>query len=160
MTSKQSQRFVLGLEIYETYRTLRRHFDRRARALGFTQAQWRALLRLGSHPGISQARLADLLDMQPISLARILDRLVAANLIERRADPDDRRVMQLHLTPEAGPILKVLHEISDDVRAVATKGLAADRLAEVGTCLRRMRINLETLDLDAAAASSDQAVNM
>ena len=73
--------FPIGLEIYETSRSLRRHFDRRARSLGFTQGQWRALLKLDFSPGSSQAALAELLDMQPISLARILDRMVAGGLV-------------------------------------------------------------------------------
>ena len=160
MADQESHRFVLGLEIYETYRTMRRHFDRRARALGFTQVQWRALLRLGSNPGISQARLADLLDMQPISLARILDRLAAANLVERRPDPVDRRVVQLYLTPAAAPILKVLHEISDDLRATATKGLSSEGQAQVVAFLSQMRINLVTLDADTSTPTTPRAVNL
>lgn len=160
MADQESHRFVLGLEIFETYRTLRRHFDRRARALGFTQVQWRALLRLGGNPGISQARLADLLDMQPISLARILDRMASANLVERRPDPADRRVVQLYLTPEAAPILKVLHEISDDLRAIATKALSSDGQAQVVAFLSQMRINLETFDTDTSILASTQAVNL
>lgn len=153
MTDNIPGRFVLGIEIYETSRTIRRHFDKRARALGFTQGQWRALLRLDLNEGISQAGLADLLDMQPISLMRILDRMEEAGLIERRADPADRRAMKLFLTPQAGPILKVLHEIADDVRATATKGLSEADQAQVIASLRRMRANFETSDTDAAALS-------
>ena len=160
MTDQGSHRFVLGLEIYETYRTVRRHFDRRARALGFTQAQWRALLRLDSNPGISQARLADSLDMQPISLARILERMASANLIERRPDPVDRRVVQLYLTPEATPILKVLREISDEVRAIATKGLSVEEQSKVISSLRQMRHNFETFDNDATAVPVKNAINL
>lgn len=151
MTENIPGRFVLGIEIYEMSRTIRRHFDRRARALGFTQVQWRALLRLDRNEGISQAGLADLLDMQPISLARILDRMATADLIERRPDPSDRRAVKLFLTPQARPILKVLHEIADDVRATATKGLTEVDQAQVITSLRHMRENFEALDNDTDA---------
>ena len=151
MTEKNSRRFVLGIEIYETSRTIRRHFDRRARALGFTQGQWRALWKLDGNAGVSQVGLADLLDMQPISLARILDRMETAGLIERRPDPTDRRAVKLFLTPEAGPILKVLHEIADEVRAVATKGLSEADQARVIASLQHMRANFEAFDNETAA---------
>ncbi len=160
MTGKDSHRFVLGLEIYETYRTVRRHFDRRARALGFTQAQWRALLRLDGNPGISQARLADLLDMQPISLARILDRMASADLIERRPDPNDRRVVQLFLTPESTPVLSVLREIAEDVRAIATKGLSVDEQTNVIASLHQMRVNFETFDNVSATETTNKAISL
>lgn len=139
-------RFPIGLEIYETSRTLRRHFDRRARTLGFTQAQWRALLKLDHSPGISQAGLADLLDMQPISLARILDRMAASGLVERRPDPADRRAVMLYLTSEAGPILSVLRDIAADLRAAATKGISQADQDQLTATLRKMRANIDELD--------------
>jgi MarR family transcriptional regulator for hemolysin len=146
MAVKNTPRFPLGLEIYETSRTMRRHFDCRARSLGFTQAQWRALLKLDENAGISQAGLADLLDMQPISLARILDRMVTVELVERRPDPDDRRAVKLFLTAEAGPILKVLREIADEIRTAATKGLSAEQQSQVIAFLRQMRANFDSFD--------------
>ena len=145
-----NSRFVLGVEIYETSRTMRRYFDRRARAMGFTQVQWRALRRLDSNPGISQAGLADMLDMQPISLARILDRMVLAQLVERRPDPNDRRAVKLYLTPEAAPILKILHDISEELRAVASRGISPEEQAKIIASLRQMRANFEDIDDDIA----------
>ena len=143
-----TSRFVLGVEIYETSRIMRRYFDRRARAMGFTQVQWRALRKLDDNPGISQAGLADLLEMQPISLARILDRMVLAQLVERRPDPDDRRAVKLYLTEEAAPILKVLHEIAEELRDVANKGISAADQANIITAMRQMRANFEDVDDD------------
>ena len=143
-------RFVLGVEIYETAQTMRRYFDRRARAMGFTQVQWRALRKLEGNPGISQAGLADLLEMQPISLARILDRMVLAGLVERRPDPDDRRAVMLYLTDQASPILKLLQEIAEELRAVASKGIGPTEQAQIITSLRQMRVNFEDNDDDIA----------
>ncbi len=138
--------FPIGLEIYETSRSLRRHFDRRARSLGFTQGQWRALLKLDYSPGSSQAALAELLDMQPISLARILDRMVAGGLVERRPDPADRRAVKLYLTPQAGPVLTVLRDIAADVRATATRGISQAEQDQLIATLRKMRANIDELD--------------
>lgn len=138
--------FPLGMEMFETSRTMRRHFDRRVRPLGFTQAQWRALLRLDVNPGISQAGLADLLEMQPISLMRILERMETTGLVERRPDPEDRRAVKLFLTEAARPILKVLHEISDEIRSAAIKGLSDAEQERVIAALRHMRANINALD--------------
>src|SRR3954468_24911030 len=147
-----SHPFALGREIYEVSRTIRRHFDRRARAMGFTQAQWAALWHLDRNEGISQSGLADILEMQPISLARILDRMESAGLIERRPDPDDRRAVQLFLTPQAGPILKVLHKIADEVRTIAARGLTDAEQMQGGGRLQRVRANFGAPESNTAEA--------
>jgi len=147
-THKQPSRFAIGVELYETARNLRRVFDKRARALGFTQGQWHALLKLGNNPGVSQVRLADMLDMQPISLARMLDRMAIAGLVERRPDPNDRRAVQLYLTTQAEPVLKVLREMADDIRTLATKDISEAEQAQVITTLRQMRANFEAAQQD------------
>jgi len=85
----------ITLEIYEVARAMRLLFDNRARALGFTQGQWSVLAHLSRNEGISQAGLAEIVEMQPISVARVLDRLEGNGLIERRPDPNDRRATQL-----------------------------------------------------------------
>ncbi len=150
----QPAAFVLGIEIYETSRTMRRHFDRRARAMGFTQGQWRVLWKLNSNAGISQVGLADLLDMQPISLTRVLDRMETAGLIERRPDPNDRRAVQLFLTPEAGPILVVLRKIAEEVRATATKDISPEQQAHVIGLLRHMRANFDGVSAEPEPVST------
>ena len=149
--------FALGREIYEVSRTIRRNFDRRARSMGFTQAQWTVLLHLDKNEGISQAGLADIVEMQPISLARILDRMESAGLIERRPDPDDRRAVKLFLTPQAGPILKVLHKIADEVRVIASKGLTDAEQDHVVRMLQRMRANFGSTDAEAAPAATQRS---
>jgi len=139
---------AIVMEVYEVLRTMRRHFGRRARTMGFTQGQWRVLWQLDRNEGISQAGLADILEMQPISLARVLERMESSGLIRREPDPEDRRALKLFLTPQAGPILKTLHTIGDEVRAIANKDLSRDEQTQLASLLRRMRSNFDASDVD------------
>ncbi len=141
--------FALATAVHEFARTFRRAFDRRARALGYTQVQWRALFALSKAQGSSQAALADKLEMQPIALARILERMEAAGLVERQPDPSDRRAVKLSLTAAAGPIIKVLHAIADELLGRAREGVPAEREAEMAQLLQTMRGNLERADINA-----------
>lgn len=113
-----------GFLMSEISRLLRKRFDRRARLLGLTRAQWRVLAYLTRNEGINQSALADMLEIEPITLVRQLDRLEAGGLIERRLDPTDRRVRLLHLTRKARPILERMRELSTEVRAEALEGMA------------------------------------
>jgi MarR family transcriptional regulator for hemolysin len=155
-SSEKKHPFPLGLEMFETQRVMRRHFDRRMRPMGFTQAQWRALLRLDSNPGISQVGLADLLEMQPISLMRILERMEAAGLVERQPDPNDRRAVKLFLTEAARPTLKIMHEVADEIRAAAIKGVSDADQDHLTAVLQRMRANINALDNDTPLKTASQ----
>src|SRR6476659_5939274 len=95
-------------EIGETATALRRAFDRRAGSLGVTRAQWRVLARLSRTPGLRQIELADQLDMEAITLCRIVDRLAEAGLVERQPDPADRRAWKLMLTTKSKPLVRKL----------------------------------------------------
>ena len=139
--------FALATAVHEFARSLRRAFDRRAKALGYTQVQWRVLMALSKAQGSSQSALADKLEMQPIALARILERMEAAGLVERQPDPHDRRAVKLSLTAAAGPIIKVLHAIAEEVLGRAREGVPAERAAEIAELLQIMRGNLERADL-------------
>src|SRR4051794_41894729 len=86
---------TLPFEIGETAHALRKAFDRLAVGLGVTRAQWKVLFKLTRTPGLRQVELADMLDLEPITLCRIVDRLEEANLVERVRDPDDRRAWRL-----------------------------------------------------------------
>jgi DNA-binding MarR family transcriptional regulator len=144
----------ITIEIYEVSRTLRRLFDARARALGFTQGQWRVLAQLARNEGSSQAALADSLEMKPISLARVLDRMEANGLIERRPHPEDRRAVQLFLLPAARPMLEVLRSVSDELRSAATAHVSAAEQETLRTILGRMRASLETFSQQGHSARS------
>ena len=91
--------------INDVARLLRTLADQRAAKFGMTRAQWAVLFRLDRTQGLKQCELAEILDLQPITLTRQLDRLCDSGLIERRPDPDDRRVKRLYLTPAAAPVL-------------------------------------------------------
>lgn len=108
--------------ISDVARLLRNHADQRARQFGMTRAQWAVLARLESNEGLKQSELADMLDLQPITLTRLVDRLCANGLIERRADPDDRRAKRLYLTPQARPLMDRLAELGQDMMKTVLDG--------------------------------------
>jgi len=87
-----------------------------------TRAQWAVLARLESNEGLKQSELAEMLDLQPITLTRLVDRLCANGLIERRADPDDRRAKRLYLTPQARPLMDRLAELGQDMMKTVLGG--------------------------------------
>lgn len=132
----------LAWEIGETAHVLRRAFDRRAAELGVTRAQWRVLAHLGRLPGQRQVDLAERMDIEPITLCRIVDRLQEGGLVERRRDPDDRRAWHLFLTAKAEPILEQLHGLAADLTGEAFAGLSEPDLETVRGALSQIRSNL------------------
>jgi len=131
---------------------LRTEADRRARTHGMTRAQWVMLIRLDRQPGLSQKELAELLEVEPITVARLADRLEARNLLERRADPTDRRVWRLHLLPAAQPLLEELSQLRDELIAMVTARIDPTVVDIVVSALTCMRSTLSRrTELDAAA---------
>jgi DNA-binding MarR family transcriptional regulator len=114
---------TLPFEIAETAHALRKAFDRRAVGMGVTRAQWKVLFRLERAPGMRQIELADLLDIEPITLSRIIDRLEEAELVERVADPADRRAWRLHVTAQARPLVEKLRAVADEMISEAFAGI-------------------------------------
>ena len=108
----------VGFLLNDVARLLRKRFEQRARAeeLGLTRAQWQVLANLARREGINQSALAQHLDLEPITLVRILDRLEASGLVERRADPRDRRARNLFLTDAAHPLLDRIWAVGIAVR--------------------------------------------
>ena len=143
----------LGFEIGETAHTLRRYFDRRAADHGVTRSQWRVLARLEREPGLKQVELADRLDIEPITLSRIVDRLADAGLVARERDPDDRRVRRLRLTAEAAPMLEKLHLVADEVTREAFAGLDPERLRRLSDTLKIIRANVAAIETDEQVTS-------
>jgi len=143
MTSYSPER-SLGFVLHDVSRLLRRAFDRRARTIGLTRAQWFVLAHLSRNEGINQAALADIMEIEPITLVHQLDRLEAAGWIERRLDPEDRRVRLLFLTDGGRPILDRMYELGSETRAEAVAGLSeAEHDALIDTLLR-IKTNLST----------------
>jgi len=106
--------------IYDVARIMRVRSDQQARARGMTRAQWVVLMWLKRSPGITQNELANLVEVEPISVARLIDRLEARGMVERRHDPKDRRVRRLHLTPEAQPYMAEVEHYRADLDALMT----------------------------------------
>ena len=132
----------LVFQLAETALVLRRDFDRRAAELGVTRAQWRVLVRLSREDGLRQVELAEALDVEPITLCRMIDRLAEAELVERRPDDEDRRAWRIHLTPKAGPLIETLQGIAEKFLADVLSGIDAAEQARVRDVLARMRANV------------------
>ncbi|HEX6783190.1 MAG TPA: MarR family transcriptional regulator [Sphingomicrobium sp.] len=132
---------TLPFEIGETAHALRKAFDRRAVGLGVTRAQWKLLFRLERHPGLRQIELADMLDIEPITLSRIVDRLEEGGLVERLADPADRRAWRLHVTARAQPLIEKLRAIADEMTAEAFAGIDSKDIEIARQVLGRVREN-------------------
>jgi MarR family transcriptional regulator for hemolysin len=113
----------IAFTIMDVARMLRTYADQRGRQLGISRAQWTVLVRLDRSEGLKQSELAEILDLQPISLTRLLDRLADNGLIERRADPNDRRANRLFLMPAARPLLEKLGELGKDMMETVLDGL-------------------------------------
>jgi MarR family transcriptional regulator, transcriptional regulator for hemolysin len=138
-------------------RMLKTYADQRARQFGISRAQWAVLIRIDRTEGLKQSELAEALDLQPISLTRLLDRLADNGLIERRADPNDRRANRLYLKPAAKPLLGRLSELGADMMETVLEGLDAksvDRmLSELGMVKDNLRCAI------SANAHPQEAVN-
>ncbi len=115
----------IAFTVMDVARLLKTYADQRARQFGISRAQWAVLIRIDRNEGIKQAELAEMLDLQPISLTRLLDRLAENGLIERRADPNDRRANRLYLKPAAKPLLGRLAELGADMMDTVLDGLSA-----------------------------------
>ena len=128
--------------ISDVGRLLRTYADQKARRFGQTRAQWAVLLRLERLEGLKQSDLAEDLDIQPITLTRLVDRLCDNGLIERRPDPNDRRAKRLYLTPAARPVLDRISTQVEELSETVLAGVDADAAATLLTQLGLARENL------------------
>jgi MarR family transcriptional regulator for hemolysin len=132
----------LELLLYGVARLLRRRFDSKARGLQLSRTQCQALLYLYRHAGINQTCLAQLLDVKPITLVRLIDKLQRIGLIERQIDPSDRRVWRLNLTPAARAKVAEVRELGDLTRSEALAGLAPAEIEQLVKTLQVVKANL------------------
>jgi DNA-binding MarR family transcriptional regulator len=138
MPSSPNISFVL----HDVARLLRKRFEQRSRASGLTCAQWQVLAYLSLHEGIHQNRLADLIEIMPITLARLLDKMEARGFIERRPNPADRRAWLLYLTPQAHPLLEIMRSNGQRTRDEAFVGFSADAQRHLLQTLSLIKSNL------------------
>ena len=132
----------LGFLLHDVARLLRKRFEQRARSLGLTRAQWQVLVHLAQNEGIHQSGLAEILETEPITLLRILDKLEARDLIERRRHATDRRIWLLYLRDTAHPLLDILREFGATTRSEALVGISEAEQAQLLESLSSMKANL------------------
>lgn len=135
----------LGFLLTDNLRLTRRIAARYFEQYNMTLAQARALLGVFRWQGIRQVDLADFMEIQPISLARLLDQLAESGLIERRPDPKDRRAFQLYLTPAAAPMVKLINDASREFQAKALAGFTEEQKEGLLSGLNKLRENLTAL---------------
>ena len=148
-TVVESNAPTLGFLLHDVARLLRRRFEQNARGSGLTRSQWQVLAYLANNEGINQSGLADLLEIEPITLGRIVDKLQTRGLIERRPDPSDRRAWLLHLTSAARPKLSQLRRLGE-----VTRGEALAEVPEADT--ERLLKTLQTLKANLTDACDSQ----
>ncbi|HXJ01040.1 MAG TPA: MarR family transcriptional regulator [Micropepsaceae bacterium] len=123
-------------------RLIRTRADARARAQGMTRAQWMILVRLERQPGMSQNELASLIEVEPITVGRLVDRLEARGFVERRPDVSDRRIWRLHLKPAAEPMLEEIAKARAELNAMLVAAIPQGTLDATIDCLLEMKTNL------------------
>ena len=147
---KATDKPSFGVLVTDVTRLMRKHFDRRAVCFNLTRAQWRALKRLHRGEGMRQNELAEQLEMEPIAIGRVIDRLQKAGFVERRADPADRRAWRLYLTPRAHGVVDDMEQISTELLYEAQRGVSAAEMKAMMSTLTRMKNNLLALDQSGA----------
>ena len=138
--------------IMDVARLLKTYADQRARQFGVSRAQWAVLMSIERNEGLKQSELAEMLDLQPITLTRLLDRLADNGLIERRADPNDRRANRLYLKPAAKPLLGRLADLGADMMETVLEGISLTSTERMLKELSAVKDNLRS----AIAANTNQ----
>ena len=141
---------TLGFLLHEVARLLKRRFEQNARGSGLTRSQWQVMAYLAQNEGINQSGLAELLEIEPITLGRIVDRLQMMGLIERRPNSSDRRVWLLHLTAAARPKLSQLRRLGDVTRGEALAGVPEADTERLLKTLQALKANLTVCDSPVA----------
>jgi|SRR5579875_155303 len=145
MDEHRNEYRTLGFLLKDVTRLYTRRFEERVKALSLTLPQCKALTYLARNEGVSQKRLAELIEIDPMSLVRILDRMEADGWVERRSDPQDRRARSLVVTEKARPIIDLIWQVVNETRAEALAGLSGGEREQLVELLERMHANL--LDL-------------
>ncbi len=144
----------VGFLLHDVSRLLRVRFDRRARALGLTRAQWRVMAHLAPRQGINQSSLAEILEVENITLGRHIDRLEHTDWVERRRDPDDRRAWRLFLTDKSRPVLDQMEVLAAETQEEAMAGLSAGERGRLLELLLTMKRSMATREAETRAAGN------
>jgi len=149
---------TLGSLLNEVSRLIRKKFDQRAKDLALTRAQYYLLAKLSRNEGINQVGLADLLEVEPISAARLVDRMEAGGWVVRRPDPADRRARRLFLTAKSRPVIERMRKIANGIYDEALAGLDRAARAQLIAALLHARRNLGDHANDAGEAHPPMAL--
>ena len=154
----RSQRREFAFLLNDVARLLRTYADYKASQFGMTRAQWAVLVRVEHSEGLNQSELAEGLDLQPITLTRLLDKLCDSGLIERRPDPGDRRAKRLYLLPAARPLLEQLGALGEETMAETLSGVGGESVQRMVADLAVVKDNLRRLiaQRDHAATTTEQ----
>ena len=144
MVKKSLDSAGFGPLVRDISRLIRKRFEKKAIKLGLTQSQWAVISHLVQHEGINQATLAEMMDIEPITLVGLLDRLQKAGWVERRPNPTDRRAHLLYLTKRVNSIIDEMESIKAQVRKEAFAGVPAQQEQLILQTLQRIRSNLTT----------------
>jgi len=131
-----------GFLLHDIARLLRKRYEQRARPFGLTRAQWQILAHLQRHEGINQSGLAEIIEIEPVTVGRLVDRMEEAGWVERRADPGDRRAHRLFLTERARPMLERCRTLAEELRGEAFSGLNDGERETLTALLVHIRSNL------------------
>ena len=144
--------------VFEAQRLLRLYADKQASRYGLTRAQWAVLAKLERTEGLKQTEVADLMELAPITLTRLIDKLCDAGLIERRADAADRRINRLYLTPAARPLMQTLAGLRGEITRTALAGMSDDDVHRLVADLETVKDNIrEALQCAATANNKTDA---
>ena len=143
--------YTLGFLLHDVARLKRKRFEQLSRDSGLTRSQWQVLAYLERNQGIQQGALADLLEVEPITLGRLIDKLQELKLVTRQPHPSDRRIWLLQLTPEAMPRLAELHALAERANSEALAGIPAEDLEILINSLTTLKANLAHACATAAA---------
>jgi DNA-binding MarR family transcriptional regulator len=140
--SNNPEHAAFGLLVRDVSRLMRKRFELKLGIAGFTQAQWSVVFALAQSEGANQSALAKLLDIEPITLVGLLDKLEAAGLVERRPSPSDRRARLLYLTQKAQPLLKKTETVRAELRREAFGDIPEPQQEQIITMLQVVKNNL------------------
>jgi MarR family transcriptional regulator for hemolysin len=144
-----------GFILHDVARLLRKRFDQRARALGLSRSQWQVLAHLSRHEGINQSGLAEILEIENITLGRLVDRMAEAGWLERRPDPNDRRARLLFMTEKVAPVMEQMRALAEETRNEALDGLPPDQRETLVDLLLHIRANISERGVGPAQADGN-----
>lgn len=135
-------RHGFGFLMHDATRLMNRYYDRRVRAHGITRTQWTLLTYLSRYEGVSQTRLAEYMDLAPMTLTRQIDKLEQDGLLDRRQDPQDRRTNLIYLTEKSQPLMNHMHDIAVEAKEAALKNFSEKERELLRDFLARVRENM------------------